>query len=518
MSNRETPAGRFDQLNVERQVFLTRCEDYAALTIPALCPRDYYNYNNTELSLDWQSLGGQAVNHLANKLLLTLFSPSRPFFRLEPSRGVVDQFKSMMEVSEDDIAETLSNAEREAIKVMNKAHGGKVRAKLLRILQHLIAIGNVCTIMDKKQFRVIPVKGYVVKRDIYGNWIEGIIKDCVKVSQLDKEIQASPALARKKPDDKVFHYQWYRRNPETKDIELTQWVDNDQLPKKFSGKWPEMKCPVRFLTWDLADGQDYGQGHVELSAADLRALSVLSEAQIKGAVLASEFRWLVNPAGQTSVEDMQSSENGSAIPGAQGDITPLNSGTGQVLQYMNVQIQQLVANIGRNFLMASATTRQAERVTAIEIQRDAAELETSLGGAYSRIAVDLQIPLAYFLLDEIKLEVDGKSLEPIVITGMDALSRGQDVENLMGFVAAIAQLQQLNPNANLMGLLDVGACVKLLASGMSVDSTRYMSKAEQQQQVQEQALAAPGPGVNPSQAAAQQAATQQAPPPSGQEI
>lgn len=510
-----TPAGRFDQLDAERKVFLTRCEEYSALTIPSLCPRAEYSYNNNELSMDWQSLGGQAVNHLSNKLLLTLFSPSRPFFRLDPSPGVIEQFESFG-VSENKIAEVLSKAEREAIKVMNKAYGGKIRSKLLRILQHLIVTGNVLVILDKKQFRVIPIKGYVVKRDIYGNAIEWIVKDCIKKFQLDERIQQVPALANKKPEDEVYHYQWYKRDDKG-DIHLSQWINNDRLPKEFNGKWPEHKCPARPLTWDLADGQDYGHGHVELSAAELRSLSVLSEAQLKGAVLASEFRWLVNPAGQTSVEDMENSVNGAALPGQQGDITPINSGTGQVLQYVNAQIQSLVNSIGRNFLMASATTRDAERVTAVEIQRDAAELETSLGGAYSRIAVDLQIPLAHYLLQETNFNVGGVALEPIVITGMDALSRGQDVENIMIWVSSIAQLQQLNPNANLMGLLNLGEVVNVLAAGMSVDSTKFMANPDQIQQVQQQAATAPGPGTNPSQAAANQSATPQEPPVSGQE-
>lgn len=517
-SNNKTPAGMFQELDAERQGLMYRLEELSRLTDPTLLLPNGYTRYNTELSFDYQSLGGQALQHLSNKLMLTLFSLSRPFFRLDIDQKIkVSMIQESMRLNPDDpltegdIDQTLSNIEHVAIKMMNKSAGGSLRSKLLNTLQHLAALGNVLLIMKKDTVRVVGLKNYVCKRDIYGELLQGIVKDTLKVCQLSREIQESPALSKKKPEDTVDYYQYICRN-EKGDYEVTHWIDNDQLPKEFNGKYPKNKLPYLFLTWKLADGDDYGIGHVETYAADLRCLSALTKAVTEGSILASEFRWLVKPGGGTSIEDLEESINGAAIPGFKDDIIPLHSGTGQVIQQIAGQIQYLKESIGRGFLMNSAVTRNAERVTAMEIQHNAQELETSLGGAYSRIAVELQVPVAYYLLDQTEAKIDGKSIEPIVITGMDSLSRGQDVDNLLGLVGALAQVSQLNPQVNLLGLLKLDEVGKTLAAGFGVDLNRIMADEKQLQQAQQQAYQAPGPETSPQAAAEQQAATPQAPP------
>lgn len=52
------------------------------------------------------------------------------------------------------------------------------------------------------------------------------------------------------------------------------------------------------------------------------------------------------------------------------------------------------------FLLNSAVQRQGERVTAEEIRYVAGELEDTLGGVYSILAQELQLPLAKRLLNQ----------------------------------------------------------------------------------------------------------------------
>lgn len=59
---------------------------------------------------------------------------------------------------------------------------------------------------------------------------------------------------------------------------------------------------------------------------------------------------------------------------------------------------------------------------------NANELETALGGIYSRLAVDFQGPVARWLLKLLKVEIADK-LEVTVITGLDALSRNNDLDD-----------------------------------------------------------------------------------------
>lgn len=88
--------------------------------------------------------------------------------------------------------------------------------------------------------------------------------------------------------------------------------------------------------------------------------------------------------------------------------------------------------------MNTMVTRDAERVTAEEIRRQALELEQSLGGVYSRLAVSLQLPIATRLIREI--DVGLGDAKPVITTGLDALSRGGDLERLRAFFADLVAL------------------------------------------------------------------------------
>jgi hypothetical protein len=61
---------------------MDRVERYAALTINKVCLPEGFNAESTDQTHDYQSAGAQGTNHLTNKVMLALFAPSRPFFRV----------------------------------------------------------------------------------------------------------------------------------------------------------------------------------------------------------------------------------------------------------------------------------------------------------------------------------------------------------------------------------------------------------------------------------------------------
>jgi hypothetical protein len=272
---------------------------------------------------------------------------------------------------------------------------------------------------------------------------------------------------------------------------VTHHVDEFKLPDIFDGKYTEDNCPYRALTWELHDDNDYGTGLCEQIAGDLASLSVLSEAEVKGAILASEFRWLVNPAGSTRPEDVEQSENGAALPGTKDDIVPLNSGTGASMQYIDTVATRYINRIGKAFLLGSAVVRDAERVTAEEIRMQANELETTLGGVYSRMAVDFQGPMAFWLTKLTGVTLNGKGITPMVITGLDALSRNGDLDNLKMALQDLASVAGMPPQA--LAVLQWDAIAKAIFMGRGVAYKDYVKSADQiaadQQQEQQAALA-----------------------------
>lgn len=451
-----------------RTGFLSRCELYAAFTLPKICPPANFDQNSAELSHDYQSVGAQAVNHLSNAIMLALFAPSRPFFRADPDAEMATQIAEA-EISEADVAEIMAQAEKDAVRKLDQL---ALRPKLYEVLKHLIIVGNVLLILDDKRSRVVGLQKFVVRRAADGRIVEFMLGDRVRVDELDEKVQSVVTLP---ADREVDHYRWFTRKGD--DFVMTQWIDSTRLPDGFDGKWPEDKCPYRVLTWDLADGQDYGTGLVEDYRADFAGLSTLSRSQVISAVLASEFRWLVNPAGMTKPEDFEQSENGAAIPGQEGDITLIESSKAGDLQASMNLSAEYVNRIGRGFLLASALVRNADRVTAEEIRLLASELETALGGAYSRLAVDIQFPMALWLMDKIGLTMNGSGFVPTVVTGLDALSRAGDLDELRAFFGDLAALT--NVPEPLLARMKLDEIVKVFAAARRIKSGPLLKSAQE---------------------------------------
>lgn len=506
--NKDAPS-LWTHLDALRQDLLTRAEELSALTIPKLFPVLNTKQNDGSRNQDYQSFGAQCVNHLSTKLMLTLFAPSRPFVRLEPSPEVEAE-AAQAGVSPEDLQAILSKGELRAVKQLDAL---ALRPKLFELLKHLIVVGNVLAILNAKKqtVRILTMRNYVVKRDIDGIVQCLVIKENILFDELAEAVQkvltdkANPKRGSYGPDTKVDFYTVVKKAG--KKYETQQWVNEHQLPEQFSGSYPEDQLPYRALTWDLADSDDYGTGLAEDYMGDLNALSVLSEALVNAAILASEFRWLASPTGMTRPEDFTDSANGECLPGSEGDLTLVQAGR-EVAGAMQVQqstIAEYINRLGRGFLMSTAVTRNAERVTAEEIRMQAQELETGLGGGYSRLAVDVQKPLAYFLLDTIGLKIKDKSFTPVIITGLDALSRNGDLENLKLFLQDVGAMGQFPPEA--LARMRLDAVIRDLGIGRGIDAKKYVKSDDEvsndraQQAGQEVATAG---GVAQAEAAAQQ--------------
>lgn len=467
-----TARQRWGQLDGQRKGIVSRTEKYAGLTLPKFCLPDGFNNNHQEIGRDFQSVGAQAVNHLVNKLMLALFAPSRAFFRLDPT----NELKAMLAelgIPEEKVKQALALGEKDAVAVLDRL---ALRPKLFEILKHLVIAGNVLMMLGDTML-VKGLKEFVVRRSMSGSVVEAMVAFKVMFDELELPAQEYlRELSRFKgthaEDIEVTLYHWIVRAP-SGDYVVTQWVDDDQLPADpYTGNYVEKDLPYHFLTWDLADGQHYGTGLVEDYSGDLSALSMMSRSLVIGALMSSEYRWLVNPAGMTNVLDFQNSENGDAIPGKEGDVSMIQSEKSGDLQTVNAISQEYIRRIGAGFLMVGAMTRDAERVTAEEIRMQANELETGLGGGYSRIAVSAQIPLSTWLLQKIGFNIEGNQVEPTIVTGLEALSRAGDLEDLKLTLSDAAMVTQL-PEA-MQDRLKMDAIFSEIGAGRRVDTTRFI--------------------------------------------
>ena len=85
------------------------------------------------------------------------------------------------------------------------------------------------------------------------------------------------------------------------------------------------------------------------------------------------------------------------------------------------------------FLDAGSVTRNAERVTATEIDKMSEQLEAStLAGIYSKMSLSFSKWIVEMIMDE--LDIKFESIETDVLTGMDALGRSSEAQKLDAYV------------------------------------------------------------------------------------
>lgn len=480
------------QLEPNKVEALDRAERAARLTLPSLFMEQGRNSDKDATGRLWQSIGALLVNNIVTRLMMTLFSPSRPFIRLDASDELETNVKNSG-VDTSVIRQALGLAERKTTRSLDK-HA--LRPKLHLLLKHLVVVGNVLGIFDEgnKLIRALSLRYFCVKRDVAGRLLSTVIKECVYADELPEALRVLAG-----GEKEVHYYIVIHRSASTQKFEVSHWV-NDACAEDMTRMWSEEDCPYRVLAWDVSDEANYGTSLVSDFEGDFLAAEDASKALIVAAVLASEFRWILDPASGMDVDEFEDVPNGGVIPGRPEHINLVNA-AGEVAGAMKAQqavLADVVNRLGRAFVMTSAVVRDSERTTAEEIRVLASELETGLGGGYSRLAVDLQLPLARFLmkLEKIDLKKYGveDQIEVLVVTGLDALSRSGDLENLRAWLADIGQLNSAPESVT--DPLILTAIYNDLASPRGIDATKYLRSeeevAQRQQTRADQAAAARG--------------------------
>lgn len=473
---------RWHQLHQKRRGMLYRFEEYASVTIPKVCLPDHVQQYDAAIQHDWTSVGAQAVNHVTNRIVLNLFRPGLPFFRLDPDRKMRAELLAQG-ISEEDLRASLVSGEGDAMRVMDQK---AIRPKINELVKNLVVVGNVLLdLTEQASPRVFGIKKYVVKRSVSGALLEVIIREKVLHNELDPDIQSLVPRPGDHENEEAY-VEYFRRYRKVKgQWQYTQAVDDTELGAAFSKTYSDDTLPIFALTWDLADEHDYGTGLVEDYAGDFGTLSTLSESEIKAAILASDYRWLANPAGVGDINDVKNSTTGDVIAGAKDDLSLVSLVDGRGIQAVSQSADKIIRRIGQAFLLGSAVTRDAERVTAEEIRMQAMELETSLGGVYSRLAVDLQLPVAVWLLRQIDVSINGTRLVPTIVTGLAALSRNAEAQQLGLFLGSLGQLATL-PDP-VLARMKLSSVISVMASAYGIVPDKFV-KPEQQVQ-QEQAVA-----------------------------
>lgn len=470
----------FDQLMNKRSTLNTQFEDYAGWTLPYLYLPDGADESD-EAQHDFQSVGAQATNHLANKIAATLFPAGRPFFRMDMTDEQFEQLATAG-IIKAEAENLLSAAEKQAMKKVSTA---RMRTAILAAIKHLIVLGNAlmyfpssASLVQKTQ--VYNLRDYVVQRDMSGEMVLLITRDNHQLVTLPEEVQnlvIAGDMDNKDPNRTVALYTVARRLFDGR-YQVYQEVENQIEVPGSRGLYTLEDLPWISLTWNLQRGANYGNGLVEEYAGDFHTLSSLSEALLVLSGIVSDIKILVDPMGTTDVDSLNESDSGTYVHGNAEDISFLQLEKFQDMKFLREQMQDYERRIGAGFLFNSAVTRDAERVTAEEIRMQANELEGSFGGVYSRLAEEMQQPMAKRIM--IDMHPAFKEIEPLIITGVESLSRTSDLDQIMQFFNDLALLANLPERA--AERLDFAAVIAKLGAARAIDYEELLLSEEEVQE------------------------------------
>jgi hypothetical protein len=468
----------------DRTTYLDRARTCSKLSVPYIMPDDSFGATS-RLETPFQGIGARGVNNLASKLLLALLPPNAPFFRLN-----IDEYVLAQEgAPEEAISEIETTLQRIEESVMDEVSAQSYRVGIHEALKHLIVTGNALLYMpDEGGLRVFHLDRYVIKRDPMGNIIYMATKETINYVALPKEMQDALGTYNKDIKDKCDLYTAIYRHDDK--FHVFQDIKGIQMPN--SGVFPLDKCPYIPLRFSKIDGEDYGRSYVEEYLGDLQSLETLTQAIVEGSAAAAKVLFLVNPNGTTRPKTLAESPNGAITQGNAQDISVLQLNKFNDFRVAQETLNTIKDRLGHAFLLSSGTVRNAERVTAEEIRMLSMELESALGGLYSLLSNELQLPMINRLLTVLNKnkripKVPKDVVNPVIITGVEALGRGNDLQKLDMFLAGAAQVVGAGAVAQ---YVNVAEYFSRRATSLGIKTAGLVKTAEELQAEQQQAMQA----------------------------
>src|SRR6056300_1472872 len=492
----ETAQGLYHSLENQRWSFLDRGRTSSELTLPYVLPPDGHNFA-TKYYTPYQGIGARGVLNLSSKLLLALLPPNAPFFRLVIDRYELDKAKAELgpegaEQLRTDLEKALADVERsvsQEVEVQNFRNG------IFQALKNLLISGNsLLYLPDEGGMRVFRLDRYVVKRDPMGNVTHIAVKETVAPMMLPESVREE--VYRQEKENTCDLYTSIVREGDKFNVQ--QDVKGIVIEESI-GSYPIEKSPWLPLRYTRIDGGDYGRGFVEEYIGDIKSLEALTKAIVEGSAAAAKVLFMVNP-------------NGAIVQGSEGDVSVLQLNKFNDFRTAQATMQGITDRLSQAFLLTSGVVRDAERVTAEEIRMLSQELEAALGGLYSLLSQELQLPIVSRLMDRLskdkrlpKLPKD--IVKPTIVTGVEALGRGNDLQRLDLFLAGANQV--VGPQA-VTQYLNVSDYFKRRATALGIETEglikteEEIQQAMQQQQMMEMAQKLGAPAVGPAINAAQE--------------
>ncbi len=482
---------RYDYLSSDRSQFLSEAEEATKLTLPYLIRGHEENSRGMkQLKTPWQSVGAKGVVALASKLSLSLVPPQTSFFKLQLDETQLGQefppeVKSELDLSFAKIERTILDA----------IAASDDRVVIHQALQHLVVGGNALIFMGKTGLKLFPLNRFVIERDGNGDVIEIVTRERIN-KKLIKHL-LPPELEEDKMVETVVDEDYGDVSGKqecdvythvTRDNNRFLWhqeVYGHELQGSRS-KAPVDSTPWLPLRFNTVDAEAYGRGRVGQFIGDLKSLEALSQALVEGSAAAAKVVFTVSPSSTTKPATLAAAGNGAIVQGRPDDIGVIQVGKTADFRTAYELMATLEKRLNEAFLILSV--RDSERTTAQEVQMTQLELEQQLGGLFGLLTVEFLVPylnrkLSVFQKTGEIPRIPKGMVKPIIVAGINALGRGQDVQALGSFLQTIAQT--MGPEA-IQQYINPDEVIKRLAAAQGIDVLNLVKSVQEIQQEQQQ--------------------------------
>ena len=479
-----TAKERYDYLSSDRSQFLSEAEDATKLTLPYLIRgHEDQSKGMKQLKTPWQSVGAKGVVALASKLSLSLVPPQTSFFKLQVDESqlgeVPPELKSELDLSFSKIERT----------ILDSIAASDDRVVIHQALQHLVVGGNALIFMGKQGLKLFPLNRFVLERDGNGNVIEIVTRERINKKLIYKYLpkeEEMPLVTSDEPEEQecdIYTHVKRDNNRFTWYQEVKGYVIEESRSKAPVDATPWL--PLRFNT---VDGEAYGRGRVGQFIGDLKSLEALSQALVEGSAAAAKVVFTVSPSSTTKPQTLANAGNGAIVQGRPDDIGVIQVGKTADFQTAYQLMQQLERRLNEAFLILSV--RDSERTTAQEVQMTQMELEQQLGGLFGLLTVEFLVPYLNRKLNVFQKtgeipRIPKGMVKPIIVAGINALGRGQDVQALGQFLQTIAQT--MGPEA-IAQYINPDELIKRLAAAQGIDVLNLVKSMQEIQAEQQQAM------------------------------
>lgn len=462
----------FDKFNSQKSSTTDRAENCAKVTIPSIFMEEGSSSQDDLTTGYAQAFGATLVNHLVGKFALSILPANQSFYRLSASNKAMEEITQGDAKARQAVENILVQVEDGIMRYINNTN---FRTSLYPALRLACVTGEsiVEKLDDLNKYKVHNLRNYVVKRDFAGNVIHLLLKEKLVFDTVPDEVKG--LIGSKEEDENIDLYTHVYMNEGKYNI--YQEIEGNKFNE---GVLKELTDRFIFVRWNVIDGEDYARGMVEDYYESFVNLEKQTKVLVENAVVAGKTVFTINPNGMTRLKDYVGAKHGDVIIGNETDI-----GTVKINKHVDLQltynlVQDIKKELSTSFLMSGSSIRDAERVTAQEVQLIATENESAFGGIYTAIASDIQMPLVKNAIKELKIE-GMDSIDIIITSGIEALGRNVEQMKTVRLIQDLSALAQLTGPESILSTINVESIISsmVINSGVGNKSFTY-SIAEQE--------------------------------------